>query len=300
MALFHVVTIKTLVMMSMTYSFPPTSAEGVLEVSPQYAGFSKLILDTAGKDKDPKFDFRQQLLANLGDDIISAEWPFTATNSAGATAAAPGLTFIGSKNAPQMAASLRAITSIFPPEMIQYTERAFAGRTLYSVLLPTMNTDYKPLPIHYAASGSYVVMSKNARALENYLRGEATNAAPLRARAGVKEAAPRVGGTGGGYSSYQNRKELARAAFQSVTNDPAALADVLGAGQFMTVLGMLGGEGSSLEDLIEPKLLPPFEKVAKYFHFDVSSIGVTPETITFKTFTPVPPASRRAVADAAK
>lgn len=265
----------------------------LLEVSPQYAGFSKLILDTAGKDKDPAFDFRKQLLANLGDDIITAEWPFVATNSAGATSAVPGLTFIGSKNAPQMAASLRAITSIFPPEMIHYQERDFAGRTVYSVLLPSMNTDYKPLPVHYAASGSYVVMSKDARALENYLRADATNAAPLRTRAGVKEAAPRVGGTGGGYFSYQNRLELARAAFQSATNDSTALAELLGAGQFMTVLGMFGGEGSSTADLLEPKLLPPFDKVAKYFHFDVSSIGVTPEAITFKTFTPTPPALRK-------
>lgn len=265
----------------------------LLEVSPQYAGFSKLILDTAGKDRDPSFDFRKQLLANLGDDIITAEWPFALTNATGATSAAPGLTFIGSKNAPQMAASLRAITSIFPPEMIQYQERDFAGRTLYSVLLPSMNADYKPLPISYAASGSYVVMSKDARALENYLRADATNAATLRARAGVKEAAPRVGGTGGGYFSYQNRQELARAAFQSATNDSSALAEVLGAGQFMAVLGMLGGEGSSAAGLLEPKLLPPFAQVAKYFHFDVSSIGVTPEAITFKTFTPTPPALRK-------
>ncbi len=265
----------------------------LLEVSPQYAGFSKLILDTAGKDRDPSFDFRKQLLANLGDDIITAEWPFAATNSAGTTSSVPGLTFIGSKNAPQMAASLRAITSIFPPEMIQYQERDFAGRTVYSVLLPSMNADYKPLPIHYAASGSYVVMSKDARALENYLRADATNVASLRARAGVKEAAARVGGTGGGYFSYQNRQELARAAFQSATNDSSALAEVLGAGQFITVLGMLGGEGSSTADLLEPKLLPPFAQVAKYFHLDVSSIGVTPEAITFKTFTPTPPALRK-------
>jgi hypothetical protein len=263
----------------------------LLEVSPQYAGFSKLILDTAGKDRDPSFDFRARLLGNLGDDIITAEWPFAATNAAGATSAAPGLTFIGSKNAAQMAASLRAVTSIFPPEMIQYQERDFGGRTVYSVLLPTMNTDYKPLPINYAAFGNYVVMSKDARALENFLRTSGTNAAPLRSRQDVKEAGLRVGGTGAGHFAYQNRQEQARAAFQSTTNDTSALAAVLGAGQFMTVLGMLGGE--SAPDLLEPKLLPPFTPVAKYFHLDVSSIAVTPEAITFKTFTPTPSAPRK-------
>jgi hypothetical protein len=56
---------------------------------------------------------------------------------------------------------------------------------------------------------------------------------------------------------------------------------------------MLGGDGKSTADLIDATKLPTFEKVAKYFHFDVSAIGVTPDAITFKTFTPTPPALRK-------
>jgi hypothetical protein len=260
----------------------------LLEVSPQYAGFSKLILDTAGKDKDPSFDFRKQLLANMGDDVISYEKAPRGTN-----VAAPSLTLVGSKNAPQMAASLRAVTSIFPPEMIKYSERDFLGRKVYSVVIPSMGADNKPRPLTYAASGGYVAFSTDAATLEEYLRSGEGNVKPLREWPGLNGAAQNVGGTGSGYFSFQNQAETARAAFESANTDPAGITEVLGAGQLTTILGMLGGDGKSTADLIDVTKLPAFEKVAKYFHFDVSAIGVTPDAITFKTFTPTPPALRK-------
>jgi len=260
----------------------------LLEVSPQYAGFSKLILDTAGKDKDPKFDFRQQLLANLGDDVITFEPAPRGTNTTTTT-----LTLVGSKNAAQMAASLRAVTSIFPPEMIQYSERDFLGRKIYSVVIPSMGVGSQPRPLTYAASGGYVVLSSEPAALEEFLRGGETNARPLRAFPGLAEAGGKAGGTGHGYFSFKNQAETARAAFAAAKNDPGAITEVLGAGQLTTILGMLGGTGQSTAELIDVTKLPAFEKVAKYFHFDVSAIGVTPEVITFKTFTPTSPALRK-------
>jgi len=35
------------------------------------AGVLKLLIDNAGKDKDPDFDLRKNLFANLGDDLIT-------------------------------------------------------------------------------------------------------------------------------------------------------------------------------------------------------------------------------------
>ena len=45
----------------------------LVEMSPQMGGVIKLLLDNAGKDKDPNFDLRKSLIGNLGDDIISYE-----------------------------------------------------------------------------------------------------------------------------------------------------------------------------------------------------------------------------------
>lgn len=268
----------------------------LLEISPQYAGFSKLILDTAGKDKDPNFDFRKQLLANLGDDIISYDKAPRAGAAGPEGQPAPSLTLIGAKDAEQLAASLRAVTSIFPPEMIKYSEREFLGRKVYSVVLPQMLSATQPRPLTYAASGGYVAFSADAATLEEYLRSGEGNVKPLRELVGLNDAAQRVGGTGTGYFSFENKTETARAAFANAKDDPAAVTDVLGASQLTAVLGMLGGgaEGDkSVTDLVDMTTLPAFERVAKYFHFDVSAIGVTPDTITFKTFTPAPPLLRK-------
>src|SRR6185503_1335992 len=108
----------------------------MLEISPAYAGFSKLILDTAGKDKDPNFDFRKMLLANLGDDVITYE-KAPRTSSTEDYDSPPAVTLVGAKNAEQLAASLKSVTSIFPPSMVKYNEREFLGRKVYSFSMPT-------------------------------------------------------------------------------------------------------------------------------------------------------------------
>ena len=266
-----------------------TTIETMLtEISPQYAGFSKLILDTAGKDRDPNFDFRKQLLANLGDDVTSYE-KIPRGASAASGNPAPSLTLVGSKNAEQMAVSLRAVTSIFPPEMIKYSERDFLGRKIYSVLIPQMAADGKARPLTYAASGGYVAFSTDAATLEEYLRSGEGMGKSLRDFAGLNDAAQKVGGTTTGYFSFENQSESGRAAFDAAKKDPAAIASLLGVGQLSSVLDVLGSDSKSLADSFDVSLLPPYDKVAKYFHFNVSAVGVTPEQITFTMFAPTPP-----------
>ncbi len=267
-----------------------TTIEAMLtEISPQYAGFSKLILDTAGKDRDPNFDFRKQLLANMGDDVISYE----KARRGGSENPAPSLTLVGSKNAEQMAVSLRAVTSIFPPEMIKYSERDFLGRKIYSVVIPQMAVEGKPRPLTYAASGGYVAFSTDAAMLEEYLRSGEGTGKSLRDFAGLNDAAQRVGGMSSGYFSFENQNESGRAAFDAARKDPAALASLLGAGQLSSVLAVLGSDSKSLADSFDVSLLPPYDRAAKYFHFNVSAVGVTPEQITFKMFSPTPPQLRK-------
>ena len=263
----------------------------LVEISPQYAGFSKLILDTAGKDKDPNFEFRKELLANLGDDVISYEKVPRTGGPAGAVA--PSLTLVGSKNADQMAASLRAVTSIFPPELIKYSERDFLGRKVYSVVIPQLAAESKARPLTYAASGGYVAFSTDAATLEEYLRSGEGTTKSLRDFAGLNDAAQKVGGMATGYFSFENDGDAGRAAFETGKVDPSAVTSLLGAGQLSTVMSLFGGNAKSVSESIDVSLLPPYDRVAKYFYFDVNAVGVTPETITFKMFSPAPPALRK-------
>ena len=115
----------------------------------------------------------------------------------------------------------------------------------------------------------------------------------LREFHGLNEAAQKVGGMGSGYSSYANQAEAARAAFGAAKTEPAAVAEVLGAGALLNILSLMGGDEKATAELYDVTKLPAFDRVAKYFHFGVSAIGVTPDGITFKSFSPTPPALRK-------
>jgi hypothetical protein len=271
-----------------------TTIETMLtEISPQYAGFSKLILDTAGKDKDPNFDFRKQLLANLGDDIIKYE-KSPRTPTAGDFDSPPSVTLLGAKNAQQLASSLKAVTSIFPPSMIKYNEREFLGRTVYSLKLPSA-TEANPRPLSYAASGSYAAFSSDVAALEEYLRSGEGNVKSLREFIGLNEAAQKVGGSANGYFSFENQNETARAAFEAAKKDPKAIAALFGTGQLNQLSAVFGtgGDNKGMADWFDPSLLPSFDRVSRYFGFNVSAINVSPNAISFKMFTPTPPSLRK-------
>jgi hypothetical protein len=154
------------------------------EISPQLGGSLKMILDLAGKDKDPNFDLRKVLLANLGDDVIS----YQKAPRSGDEGKAPSLVLIGAKNADQIASSLKAITSILPPELAKYSERDFLGRKVSSFTWPSM-TGAKSEPIVYAASGGYVAISSDVSLVEEYLRSNEGKGKSLRETAGLNEAA---------------------------------------------------------------------------------------------------------------
>ena len=263
------------------------------EIFPTFGTSLKLILDMAGKDKDPNFDFRKQLLANLGDDFVTYQ-KSPRTQTAADLDSPPSVTLIGAKNAEQFASSLKALTSIFPPDLIKYKEREFLGRTVYSFTSPMgAQRGEEPKPLSYAASAGYVAFSTDVAALEEFLRSGEGTVKSLREFAGLNDAAQKVGGPANGYFSFENQNETMRAAFETAKKDPKAVSALLGAGPLSTVLGMgAGEENKGYAQWFDFSLLPPYDRVSKYFHFDVSAISVSPTAITFKMFTPTPPQLR--------
>lgn len=265
-----------------------TAIENVmLEISPPLGGSFKMILDLAGKDKDPNFDLRKVLLANLGDDIISYEKAPRATDEGNA----PSLVLIGAKNADQMASSLKAITSIMPPSMAKYEERDFLGRKISSFTWPSM-TGGKSTPVVYSASGGYVAISSDVSLVEEYLRSNEGKAKSLREVAGLNEAAQKVGGMNNGFFSYENQNESMRASFEAAKKDPSKLMSIPGTGQLAGPLATAKGTGS-VTNWMDASLLPPYDRVSKYFDKAVSAVTVSPNAITFKVFAPTPPALRK-------
>jgi|YelNatPaOPRAMG01_1025707.scaffolds.fasta_scaffold01182_4 hypothetical protein len=269
-----------------------TLEKALTEAVPQMAGVLKLLIDNAGKDKDPEFDLRKSLIANLGDDIISFQKaPHQQTLEA--LESPPTLWLISSPRPEQLAGAIRALTSMLPGRGGKVKERQFLGRTVYSLsfALPSLDRQAPAeRTLHYAASGGYVAFSYDLAMLEEYLRHGGTAPKALADTPGLARAAQKVGGMNTGLFTYQNQLESMRATIETLRKESGSLAHLFGRTR---LAGPWGFDDKLLREWVDLSLLPPFDAIAKYFYISVSSGATTPQGILFRVFTPVPPKLRQ-------
>ena len=269
------------------------------DLSPQALGAVNLILDTASaraRLTDPGFDLKKTLLASLGDDIVTYE-KAPRGNSAAELESPPYLFLLGSPAPEQLAVALKRLFVIFPQGDTP-AEREFLGRKIFSVPLPPMpflmTASSRPAftrTLSCAASGSYVAMSTDAALLEEYLRSNESQVKALREKPGLLEASQKVGGMGTGLFNYENEADAFRAAFDAVKNDAGASTNGIGPSIFPGLPGITGPE-QNFREWMDFSLLPPFDKVAQYFYFTISASSANVDGLTFKIFSPTPPALR--------
>jgi hypothetical protein len=256
------------------------------DINPQFAGGIKMMVDLAGKDKDPNFDLRKSLLLNLGDDIISYSKPPRSQTLAD-LGSPPSLILISSPKAELVASSIRAL-SVVMPQSAKVKEREFLGRKVYAMSLPSTGggpQSNRDRVLSYAASGGYVVFSTDVATLEEYLRGNTANS--LRDTPGLAEAAQKIGGQGTGLFGYENQAETMRATLETLKKESGSLASMFKS-PFGGQPGPDDGE-SKLKDWVDFNLLPSFDRISKYFHFSVWGGAVTSDGFNFKFFAPTPP-----------
>ncbi|MEW6302189.1 MAG: hypothetical protein AB1705_01885 [Verrucomicrobiota bacterium] len=276
-----------------------STIEGVLaELSPAMNGIVQMMLETAGKDKDPNFNLKTQLIGNLGDDMIGYEKPPRSTQLVDLLSP-PSLFLLSSPDAPKLAEAIKTAVGSFVPggaggDGAAVKEREFLGRRIYSVSAgPSVSPDGSRVVqrmLSFAASGGYVAISQDAAALEEYLRAGEAQSKPLREATGLNEAAQRVGGMGTGVFGYEKQNETLRAMFTALKKNPD-LFD-----QFMPPVpgARPGATPRKAENRwLDFSLLPPFERVEKYFHWSVYSLSATPEGLMVRGFSPTPPALRK-------
>ncbi len=259
------------------------------DINPQYSSVIKLVVDNAGKDKDANFDLRKNLIANLGDDVITFE-KAPRKQTLADLSAPPSIVLIGSAKAEQLAASLKALGSLMPQQSGKVKEREFLGRKVYALSLPpsTVPGGGKPVEktLHYAASGSYVAMSTDAAMLEEYLRGNTSKS--LRDTPGLAEAAQKIGGMGTGLFGFENQAESMRTTLETLKKESGSLANLFGNSPLAGRLGM-NEDDKKFKEWFDFSLLPNFDKIAKYFTFTVWGGSVNSEGLNFKMFAPTPP-----------
>lgn len=276
------------------------------EIDPRILGSINYVLDLAAasaKEKDPDFDLKKNLVGNLGDDIISYE-KAARSGAAAESASAPSLTLIGSPHPEQLIAALKNLFVIFPSSGEQTAaskEREFLGRKIYSTPLPSLpGIPAKPTAgktLSYAASGGYVALSTDAAMLEEYLRSSETPPKSLRETPGLTAAAQKVTGAGTSWFGFENQAETMRGLMELLKKDPTAL----NRNKFAAVPGLISsGDDKDEKPWIDVTLLPPFDKVSKYFYFTVYGISANVEGLSLKFFAPVPPQMKKAAEAPAK
>ncbi len=271
--------------------------EGMLmEISPEISNMIQMGLNAVGKDKDANFDLKKSLIGNLGDDIISyqknpRDFTFAALNSP------PTITLIGTTNAAALFQAMKSGTGLLiPPNALK--ERDFSGHKIISIPLPanhdgeTDGDDPPEKTLHIAAGDGYVALSTDAALLEEYLKPGENKPKPLAETAGLNEAAQKVGGMNNGFFTYENQSETMRTTIETLKKDTATIERLFNENP-------LGKKADAAQAATELKtwfdfsLLPPFEKISKYFSFIVASSATSPEGLGLKYFTPTPAALKK-------
>jgi hypothetical protein len=130
--------------------------------------------------------------------------------------------------------------------------------------------------------------------VEAFLRTSESEGKALRETAGLTEAAQKVTGPGTSLFGYENQLETMRALFDTVRKAPGGDTNSAPSMASNLIPGSLGlaGAGQGFKDWLDYSLLPPFDKVSKYFYFMVYAGNASVDGLTLKAYAPTPPGLR--------
>ncbi len=253
----------------------------IIGMFPSSSSVIKMVMESAGKDKDPNFDLRKSLFSNLGDDSINyTKAPKERTLAA--LGNPPSVHLIAAKDPEQLANAVKVLVSQFGPQTTK-KDREFQGKKIFSVSLPGSQR-----PVSIASSGGYLVVSDDDAALEEYLRSSDRKSPPLRDAPGLSQDAGKVRGMGTGLFGYVNGLESARLQFEALRKESGSVANLLGALPIGARLGF-DEDTKAFKEWVDLSLLPPFDQVSQYFNHTVWGGVFSPDAFELRFFEPVPP-----------
>jgi hypothetical protein len=265
------------------------------EAVPPFAGFVTMMIDQAGKMKNPDFNFRRQFIGNLGDDIISIQK--TAKElTLDAIGTPPTLYLIGSGNPDALLdAMMTAQSSMGIPGMIS-KEEEFLGKRIFGMPAGVkIGVGGKPQGqrhIYATTARGYMAIGTERELVEDFIRG-GSKANGLTEISGFRQAAEKVGGLGTGWFFYENPAETLNMLLTSFKQNPNALQDLFGPFMFKAIVvnpNKPAGKQpqKSVQERVAEyvKLLPDFDQIAKYLSFTVGSAMTDAEGILVRSYTP--------------
>ena len=266
------------------------------EMAPQINGMLEMALSVAGKDKDPSFDLKKTLLGNLGNDFISYQKAPRSPKLAD-LASPPSLLLVGSSNPEQLARATRVAATLLPEPLNTVKEREFLGRKIYSMALPPPpgqpGNATGPRNMSFVVNAGYLAFSADPALIEEFLRSSDTKAKALRETAGLTEAAEKVGGMNSGLFVFEDQAETMRWTLEALKQDPNGLTKGLSLPLLNKPAEGDKDKDKGMADWFDYKLLPPYEKIARYFHFTVCSASASADGLGLKVFFPLSPALKK-------
>ena len=265
------------------------------EISPQLSGILQMTMGLLGKDRDPNFDFRRNLIDNLGDDFIVAQWP-PKSSEMDDMINPPEIILVGSPNPEPLVKAFIAASGLLPGGNGVLKERSFLGRTVYSINVPSgaapapgaSSEAMETMGLHFVASGMYVAFSTNESMLESYLRSAKGPGRPLKSKTEFQQTVNAVGGFKSGYVYYQNMASSVGLIYENLRENPESIfSGLMGIGIGSGLTGD-SGPGDALERFMNFKKLPPFDQVEKYFHFSVTGNSSDDSMLNLKSMSPIP------------
>jgi hypothetical protein len=242
-----------------------------------------LVFQTAGKDKDPNYDLRKELIGNLGDDIIGYE-KAPKSSSAQDLRSTPAATFISSPNPEKLIQAIRTAVGTFIP--IDAKEREFLGRKIYSL----GGSPTQPNPsVYFAANAGYLAIATTPEPIEEFIRTADNPAKSLREKPELTEAADKVGGTDTGFFGYNNESEALKNAWDFIRKNSDDVASALGGMGGPTPVPGLG----KVREWVDFSLLPPYEAISKYLTYSVYAGSFQGSGVAFKAYFPDPPGLKK-------
>ena len=263
------------------------------ELAPPVMGLVELYLGGLGKDRDAKFDFQESFFENLGDDVIIVGLP-PRSEKLEDIANPPTLTLLGSPDSKRLADAFVVATGLIPSGGNVLSEREFLGQTIYSFKIPGLAIPGMGAPGQDAAAGAgfylapvkgYLAFSMDEKTIENYLRGPSASQKSLRRVAGLTQATQLLGQGPLTSFRYDNAADLVDNLWELGRENPDMVA-----GDLTGVTSLAPQPFGGLEQLADFSKLPPFERVAKYFHYSVGGSSSDSQYLNYRWFRPTPPA----------
>lgn len=245
------------------------------QLSPVWKRTWDFLVETAqqaGRQQDPNFGVRRDVVEKLGDDWMY--WQVTPRDQGWeALEQAPSLLLVGSSGSEVLAANLAKMFAgaAMRPEALE--QREFLGRRLYSVVLPWAVRSEDPsgaLPrLHFGASERYVGFAFEPGLLEEWLRSLGTSGTSPGWPEGWREALAEVRG-GRGWVGYEDYAAVVQHVLRAARADPEHMHQARIPGPLGFRLH-LHSDPERFRRWIDPQALPTWEAVAGYVGFGLLS-----------------------------